>query len=106
MTHTRHEIDPVIHSPVRFSIVAFLIGLDECEFSALRDAIELSDSSLSQHLTVLETAGHIEISKRKVGRRSRTYIRCTDGGQGAFRKNLQALATIASSNAESLSAQS
>lgn len=98
MTHTRHEIDPVIHSPVRFSIVAFLIGLEECEFSALRDAIELSDSSLSQHLTVLESGENVEISKRKVGRRSRTYVRCTEKGQQAFQKNLRALADIASSS--------
>ncbi len=94
MAHARHEIHPVIHSPVRFSVMAFLIGLDECEFGVLRDEIELSDSGLSQHLAVLENAGFVEIVKRRVGRQPRTYIRSTDEGEDAFRRNLAAIGAI------------
>lgn len=100
MPHARHDIDRVIHSPVRFSILAFLIGLDECEFGVLRDEIEVSDSGLSQHLAVLENAGYVGIAKRRVGRQSRTYVSCTDSGEDAFGRNLAALDTIRSGSGQ------
>jgi len=62
--HPRQDLDALVHSPVRFSILCYLCSIDECEFSILRDAIDLSDSSLSQNLTRLDDAGFITIEKR------------------------------------------
>ena len=74
--HARHELDPVIHAPVRFSIVAALNGVDEAEFAAVRDAVELSDSALSKQVSQLEQAGYVKVRKGYVGKRPRTCRRC------------------------------
>ena len=95
MKHARHELDPVIHSPVRFSIMAVLIAVDESEFSSLRESVELSDSSLSQNVTTLEKAGYVTVSKRQVGRRVHTWIASTPAGADAFARHLETLRTIA-----------
>ena len=49
--------------PIRFSIVATLAGVDEAEFSAVRDAIEISDSALSKQVSTLEAAGYVKVKK-------------------------------------------
>ncbi|UPO76835.1 transcriptional regulator [Arthrobacter sp. Helios] len=95
MSHPRHELNALIHSPVRFSIMGYLGSVDECEFSILRDAVDLSDSSLSQNLTRLADAGFITIEKRQYGRQMRTWIASTEAGNQALRNNLLILQDIA-----------
>ena len=93
--HPRHTLDDVIHSPVRLSITAALSGVDKADFKTLRDSIELSDSTLSKQLTVLEDAGYVEISKERAGRRARTWVRLTPTGTAALRSHRAALRAIA-----------
>ncbi|WP_433122681.1 transcriptional regulator [Arthrobacter koreensis] len=95
MRHPRHDLNALIHSPVRFSIMCYLGSVDECEFSLLRDAVDLSDSSLSQNLTRLDDAGFITIEKRQYGRQMRTWIASTEAGNEALRNNLMILREIA-----------
>jgi DNA-binding MarR family transcriptional regulator len=84
-THPRHVLDEVIHAPVRLSIVATLASAEKVDFRFLRDTLEVSDSLLSKHLTTLETAGYVEITKGHLGRRPRTWCSLTETGQKAFR---------------------
>jgi DNA-binding MarR family transcriptional regulator len=93
--HARHQLDEVIHAPVRFSIVAALAGVDEAEFSHVRDTIEVSDSVLSKQATQLETAGYVKIRKGYVGKRPRTWLSLTPAGRAAYTRHLQALRAIA-----------
>lgn len=95
LKHARHDLDPVIHSPVRFSIMAVLVAIDECEFSSLRETVELSDSSLSQNVTTLEKSDYVTVSKRQVGRRTHTWISATPTGIAAFARHLETLRAIA-----------
>lgn len=95
MTHARFELDALIHSPVRFSIMGYLRSVDECEFNALRDAVAVSDSSLSQNLTRLAEAGFLTIEKRQSGRRAKTWIASTAAGDLALEHNLEILRAIA-----------
>lgn len=95
MSHPRHELDPVIHLPVRFSIVAALSGVERAEFQFIRDTVEISDSLLSQHVTTLEQAGYVRVSKRKVGRRTKTWLNLTPKGHAAFSHHLAVLNQIA-----------
>ncbi|WP_104109089.1 transcriptional regulator [Arthrobacter sp. N199823] len=95
MSHARFELDALIHSPVRFSIMGYLRSVDECEFNILRDAVDLSDSSLSQNLTRLAEAGFVTIEKRQSGRKVRTWIASTEDGDQALESNLVILRDIA-----------
>lgn len=93
--HARHQLDEVIHSPVRFSIVAALAKTDSAEFSAVRDAVEVSDSVLSKQASALEHAGYVKIKKGYVGKRPRTWLSLTPTGRKAFERHLTALRAIA-----------
>ncbi len=95
MSHPRHRLDPVIHSPVRFSVVAALTAADKVEFRFVRDLVEVSDSVLSQHVTTLEQAGYVTVTKGQAGRRPRTWLALTPHGRAAFRDHLAVLNRIA-----------
>ncbi|GIH90077.1 winged helix-turn-helix domain-containing protein [Planobispora siamensis] len=83
-SHPRHQLDDLIHAPVRLSIMAALAAADKAEFRFLRDTIEVSDSLLSKHIITLEEAGYVEVEKVFVGKRPRTWLSLTDDGRRAF----------------------
>lgn len=96
LEHARHRLDDVIHAPVRFSIVTALASVDNAEFAAVRDAVEISDSVLSKQATALEQAGYVKIEKGYMGKRPRTWLSLTDQGRKALESHLAALRDIAS----------
>jgi DNA-binding MarR family transcriptional regulator len=93
--HPRHRLNETIHAPVRFSIVATLAGVDQAEFSFVRDTVEVSDSVLSKQVAILESAGVVKVKKGYVGKRPRTWLSLTASGQRASRDHLAALRAIA-----------
>lgn len=95
MKHPRSRLDEVIHSPVRFSVVAALAAADQAEFRFVRDAVEVSDSQLSKQVSVLEKAGYVKVGKFAVGRRTRTSLSLTPEGRAAFDAHVHALREIA-----------
>ncbi len=94
-SHPRHRLDNLIHSPVRFSIVATLAGAENAQFGFVRDAIEVSDSVLSKQVSALEVAGYVKVKKGYVGKRPRTWLSLTTTGRDAFESHLAALREIA-----------
>lgn len=94
MNHPRSRLDEVIHSPVRFSIVAALASASQIEFRVLRDTVEVSDSVLSKQIATLEQAGYVGVTKFRVGRRTRTSLLLTPEGREAFDQHVQALRDI------------
>lgn len=93
--HARHRLDDVIHHPVRFSIVAALASVDEAQFGAVRDGVEVSDSVLSKQASTLENAGYVKVRKGYVGKRPRTWLSLTRPGRQAYARHLEALREIA-----------
>lgn len=85
-SHPRFELNGIIHSPVRLSIVAALAEADEIEFAFLRDLIEVSDSLLSKHINTLENAGYVEVKKGFVGKRPNTWFSLTEKGLEAYKQ--------------------
>ncbi|MEV4295863.1 winged helix-turn-helix domain-containing protein [Microbispora rosea] len=92
--HPRHELDEIIHAPVRLSIMAALAAADKADFRFLRDTIEVSDSLLSKHILTLEEAGYILVDKAFVGKRARTWLSLTDQGRAAFETYMDVLRRI------------
>lgn len=95
MSHPRNQLDEIIHQPVRFSIVALLVAAKRAEFSFVRDGVEISDSLLSRHITLLEDAGYVNVEKGYVGKRPRTWLSLTSKGRRAFETHVAALREIA-----------
>jgi DNA-binding MarR family transcriptional regulator len=93
-SHPRHDLDPLLHSPVRLSIVAALASVDEAEFGVVRDTVGLTDPTLSKQVSRLEDAGYVTVRKVAVGRYARTRLRLTRSGRAALGRHLDALRRI------------
>jgi DNA-binding MarR family transcriptional regulator len=85
------ELDPLIHAPARLQVVTTLSAVSEAEFATLRDALEVSDSVLSKHISTLAGAGYVRSRKGvRAGRRT-TWIGLTSTGRKALREHVAAL---------------
>ena len=85
------DLDPLIHAPARLQLVTSLTAVSEAEFAILRDALEVSDSVLSKHISALVDAGYVRSHKGlREGRRT-TWIALTDAGRSALRAHVAAL---------------
>lgn len=91
--------DPVIHEPRRLQVCALLAPNDGLPFTAIRDELGLSDSSLSKHLSALESAGHVRRLRERSADRSTITVELTPAGREALCSHvseLQRLARVAS----------
>jgi DNA-binding MarR family transcriptional regulator len=84
MSHPANGLDDVVHQRVRLGILTIAHEARQVEFGFLRDTLDLTAGNLSQHLTVLEKAGLVEIEKGYAGKRGRTWIRLTAAGKKAL----------------------
>lgn len=78
------EIDRLIHEPVRLVLVSNLYVVDEADFVYLASRTGFTSGNISSHMTKLENAGYVEVTKTFVGKRPRTSYRLTQGGRDAF----------------------
>lgn len=91
MTHPAIGLDDVVHQRVRLGILAIAHEARRVEFGFLRATLDLTTGNLSQHLTVLEKAGLVEIEKGYDGRRGRTWIHLTSAGKKALNDEIAQL---------------
>jgi DNA-binding MarR family transcriptional regulator len=82
--HPVTGMDEVVHQRVRLGILTIAHEARRVEFGYLRTQLDLTAGNLSKHLSVLETAGLIEVEKGYEGRRGRTWITLTDAGHAAL----------------------
>ncbi|MFC4585891.1 transcriptional regulator [Sphaerisporangium corydalis] len=81
------ELDPVIHAQARLRVVTALSTLregDQISFPGLKDILGMTAGNLSVHLSKLEAAEYVEISKTHRGRTPVTYVALTRRGRLAF----------------------
>ena len=88
-------LDPVIHAPARLQIAAILAMVDDAEFGMVRDAVGVSDSVLSKHLSALTEAGYVKLRKAALDGRQRTWIILTREGRRAFAAHVAELTRLA-----------
>jgi len=78
------QVDPIIHAPARFQIMANLYLVKESDFLFLLKQTGLTKGNLSAHLMKLEKAEYITIEKTFVDKISRTIIAISKNGKKAF----------------------
>jgi DNA-binding transcriptional ArsR family regulator len=78
------QLDEIIHSRIRLAIIAVLVGVDEAEFTFLRDKVNATDGNLSVHLKKLNETGYISVHKRFVDRKPLSSYKLTSRGRRAF----------------------
>lgn len=84
-------LDEVIHSRIRTAVMAILAGVDEADFTILREKTGATDGNLGTHMRKLEEAGYVRAVKSFVERKPRTRYRLTDRGRRAFLKYVHRL---------------
>ena len=80
------ELDPILHSQLRLSIVSLLVGLDEAEFVYLKEKTNTSAGNLSLQLDKLQKAGYVSIKKGFKGKYPVTTCKLTAKGLKAFER--------------------
>ena len=78
------QIDRAIHEPARLLITAHLYVVESADYVFLMRNTGLTWGNLSSHLSRLEAAGYVEITKEFVERKPHTMAKLTDAGRKAF----------------------
>jgi DNA-binding MarR family transcriptional regulator len=81
----------VIHQPVRLRMMALLVRHRDVAFTAVRDALGLTDGNLATHAKRLEEAGYVEARRVLAGGRFEVRHRITAVGALAFQDYLAEL---------------
>ena len=87
----------VIHQQTRLRIMATLNALRDgelMEFTRLKDIMKATDGNLGAHLTTLEVAGLIGVTKDFAGKKPRTRVTMTRAGRKAFAEHVSYLRDI------------
>ncbi|MFC5191511.1 winged helix-turn-helix domain-containing protein [Algoriphagus aquatilis] len=84
-------LDPLLHSQLRLAVMSLLIGLEEAEFTFLKEKTESTAGNLSVQLDKLEKAGYIKIEKSFRDKRPLTTCSITPAGVKAFESYVENL---------------
>jgi len=87
------ELDPILHSQLRLAVVSLLIGVEEAEFTFLREKTNATAGNLSVQVQKLKDAGYIEVIKQFKNNYPQTICRITPAGIKAFEEYVENLKT-------------
>lgn len=85
------DLNPIIHSQLRLSLLSILMSVEEADFMYLKQRTEATMGNLSVQITKLADAGYISVEKTFHRNRPRTVCRMTDAGRKAFIEYVEAL---------------
>jgi DNA-binding PadR family transcriptional regulator len=88
------ELNPIIHGKLRLALVSLLAGVEEAEFTWLREKTGSTDGNLGAQLLKLEEAGYVTVEKKFVHRKPRTIYRMTNAGREALTEYVRALRQV------------
>ena len=84
-THRPHNlIDETIHQRTRLAIMATLAPVSSLDFNELKAQLGLTDGNLSTHLSALQRAGYVRITKSFRGKKPLTTVTQTAKGRKAL----------------------
>jgi len=85
------DLDPILHSQLRLTIVSTLITLKETDFNHIKEITKAASGNISIQIKKLQEAGYIQVEKSFKNNYPNTTISITDKGVQAFKvyvKNL------------------
>lgn len=88
---TFRELDPLIHSQLRLSIMSILVNAEEAEFVYLREQTGSTAGNLSVQINKLKTAGYLAVKKGFQNNYPQTLCSITPLGRKKFEEYLEAL---------------
>jgi DNA-binding MarR family transcriptional regulator len=88
------ELDEHVVAPARLRLMTTLTAVSDAEFATLREALAVSDSVLSKHLSALEDVGYLRRHKGVHRGRRTTWISLTPAGRKALSAHVTALRAL------------
>lgn len=79
-----NDLDPILHSQLRLSVVSILMSLDEANFSFIKDETQATSGNLSIQIKKLQDAGYIDVKKSFKNNYPNTSLSITKKGVEAF----------------------
>lgn len=87
------ELNPLLHSELRLSVISLLMTVEEADFVYLRQQTGATAGNLSIQIDKLNNAGYVEVTKTFKGKMPRTVCKITPVGVDAFEEYVEALKT-------------
>ncbi|RPD48232.1 winged helix-turn-helix domain-containing protein [Paracnuella aquatica] len=85
------DLDPILHSQLRLAIMSLLIGVQEAEFTFLKEKTGATAGNLSVQVQKLKEAGYIEVVKQFKDNYPQTLCKITAKGIDAFAQYVEDL---------------
>jgi len=85
------DLDPLLHSQYRLTIMTLLLQARSAEFSYLLENTGTSKGNLSFQISKLEEAGYIEVIKSFRKKYPLTTLKITNKGIEAYEKYIEAI---------------
>ncbi|MCF7826127.1 MAG: transcriptional regulator [Candidatus Marinimicrobia bacterium] len=92
--------DRIIHAPARLAIMSCLAVVESADFLFLLRQTGLTKGNLSSHLSKLEEAGFVEITKEFLKKTPHTLLSLSEKGQKAFQDYQARMSAILKGSAE------
>lgn len=85
------DLDPLLHSQLRLSVMSLLMSVDSAEFTYLKEKTQSTAGNLSVQIDKLAEAGYITVEKSFRGKRPLTTCKITRKGTRAFEVYVEVL---------------
>jgi DNA-binding MarR family transcriptional regulator len=80
------NLDPILHSQLRLSIVSILMSVDEANFNFIKEETQATSGNLSIQIKKLQDAEYIKVKKSFKNNYPNTSLSITKKGIEAFDK--------------------
>lgn len=91
-------LNKAFESRVRLGIMSILLVNDFVDFGSLKEQLQLTDGNMASHLSALEKANYVSVSKQFIGKKPNTTYSVTAEGKAAFSRHLDALEQLIQNN--------
>ncbi|QKG51740.1 MULTISPECIES: winged helix-turn-helix domain-containing protein [Hymenobacter] len=91
MKYAIHTLNKAFDHRVRLGVMAVLLANELVSFNDLKESLDLTDGNLASHVSALEKAGYVLVSKQFIGKKPNTTYTATAAGKQAFQEHLAAL---------------
>jgi DNA-binding MarR family transcriptional regulator len=79
-----NDLDPILHSQLRLSIVSILMTVEEAEFTFIKETTGAAAGNISIQIKKLQEAGYIKVEKTFKNNYPNTTVSMTSKGIKAF----------------------
>ena len=78
------ELDPILHSQLRLSIVSILMTVEEAEFTFIKESTGAAAGNISIQIKKLQEAGYVKVVKTFKNNYPNTTVSITSKGIKGF----------------------